>query len=81
MEELSAIAKRGEPVYGKSDLPEFVQGTAFRNSVWSQLKFQTLPWVSDDTVSIVSVKLGKLRLASFQFNLVSHPHHGVDTVS
>jgi len=49
MEELSAIAKRGEPVYGKSDLPEFVQGTAFRNSVWSQLKFQTLPWVSDDT--------------------------------
>ncbi|CAD6565641.1 MAG: hypothetical protein CYPHOPRED_005889 [Cyphobasidiales sp. Tagirdzhanova-0007] len=44
MEELSAIAKQGKPVYGSSDLPEFVQGTASRNSVWSQLKFSTIPW-------------------------------------
>lgn len=56
-EELSAIAKQGKPVYGQSELPEFVQGAAHRNSVWSQLKFGSLPW----------------------FNLVSHPHHGVDT--
>ena len=45
MAELSAIAKQGKPVYGTSDLPEFVQGAAFRNSVFSQLKFSTMPWV------------------------------------
>ena len=42
--ELSAIAKEGKPVYGHSDLPEHIQGTAHRNSQWSQLKFAALPW-------------------------------------
>ena len=44
MEELSALARQGKPVYGTSDLPEFVQGAAHRNSVWSQMKFAALPW-------------------------------------
>ncbi|ORY70637.1 NADH-ubiquinone oxidoreductase complex I, 21 kDa subunit-domain-containing protein [Leucosporidium creatinivorum] len=42
--ELSALAKAGKPVYGESDLPEYVQGVAHRNSMWSQLKFGALPW-------------------------------------
>lgn len=37
LEELSALAAKGEPVYGPSDLPDFVQGVAHRNSVFSQL--------------------------------------------
>lgn len=57
-EELSAIAKTGKPVYGETDLPEYIQDVAHRNSVWSQMKFAALPW----------------------FNLVNHPHHGVDTL-
>ena len=44
MEELSAIAAQGKPVYGETDLPEFIQGVAHRNSQWSQLKFSALPW-------------------------------------
>jgi hypothetical protein len=37
MEELSALAAQGKPVYGPSDLPEHIQGVAHRNSVFSQL--------------------------------------------
>lgn len=36
--ELSALAKAGKPVYGESDLPEYVQGVAHRNSMWSQVR-------------------------------------------
>ncbi|KAM0747007.1 hypothetical protein T439DRAFT_318262 [Meredithblackwellia eburnea MCA 4105] len=57
LEELSARVKAGKPVYGETDLPEYVQGVAHNNSQWSLLKFGVLPW----------------------FNLVNHPHHGVDT--
>ncbi|GAA5922520.1 hypothetical protein JCM21900_004636 [Sporobolomyces salmonicolor] len=54
--EMSALAKAGKPLYGETDLPEYIQGVAHRNSMWSQLKFGVLPW----------------------FNVVNHPHHGVD---
>ena len=37
--ELSERARQGKPVYGESDQPEWVQGAAFRNSAFSQLKF------------------------------------------
>lgn len=37
LEELSALAAQGKPVYGPSDLPEYIQGVAHRNSVFSQL--------------------------------------------
>ncbi|GAA5848873.1 hypothetical protein JCM8547_006373 [Rhodosporidiobolus lusitaniae] len=42
--ELSALASQGKPLYGESDLPEYIQGVAHRNSMWSQLKFGVLPW-------------------------------------
>lgn len=44
MEDLSAVAKQGKPVYGETELPDFMQDVAFRNSVFSQLKFSSLPW-------------------------------------
>jgi len=54
--ELSKLAAEGKPLYGESDMTEYLQGAAYRNSAWSQLKFAAIPW----------------------FNLVNHPHHGVD---
>ncbi|GAA93540.1 uncharacterized protein L969DRAFT_95811 [Mixia osmundae IAM 14324] len=42
--ELSARAKAGLPLYGESSQPDYIQGVAFRNSQWSQLKFQAIPW-------------------------------------
>ncbi|KDQ61567.1 hypothetical protein JAAARDRAFT_31023 [Jaapia argillacea MUCL 33604] len=41
--ELSARAKAGEPIYGESPQPEWVQNAAYHNSVWSQLKFAAFP--------------------------------------
>lgn len=42
--ELTQLAKEGKPLYGESDLPEYIQGVAHRNSMWSQLKFGVMPW-------------------------------------
>ena len=39
--ELSDRARRGLPLYGESDQPEWIQGVAYRNSAFSQLKFRT----------------------------------------
>lgn len=41
--ELSQRAAEGKPLYGTSSQPEWVQGTAYRNSAWSQLKFHAFP--------------------------------------
>ncbi|KAF8661279.1 hypothetical protein AX16_001380 [Volvariella volvacea WC 439] len=41
--ELRQLAAEGKPLYGVSHQPEWVQGTAHRNSVFSQLKFSALP--------------------------------------
>ncbi|KAH9935912.1 NADH-ubiquinone oxidoreductase complex I, 21 kDa subunit-domain-containing protein [Epithele typhae] len=45
-EELSDRAKRGLPLYGHSDQPEWVQGVAYRNSVFSALKFSAFPMIN-----------------------------------
>jgi hypothetical protein len=39
--ELSDRAAKGLPLYGSSDQPPWVQDAAYRNSVFSQLKFCT----------------------------------------
>ncbi|CAL1714771.1 unnamed protein product [Somion occarium] len=44
--EMSERVQKGLPVYGSSDQPEWVQGAAFRNSVFSQLKFHLFPMVN-----------------------------------
>ncbi|RDB23690.1 NADH-ubiquinone oxidoreductase 20 subunit [Hypsizygus marmoreus] len=41
--ELTQRAKEGKPLYGESPQPLWVQGTAHRNSAFSQLKFSTFP--------------------------------------
>ncbi|PFH51937.1 hypothetical protein AMATHDRAFT_141423 [Amanita thiersii Skay4041] len=43
LEELSQRAKDSKPLYGESHQPQWVQGTAFRNSAYSQLKFSVFP--------------------------------------
>ncbi|OSX64260.1 hypothetical protein POSPLADRAFT_1168465 [Postia placenta MAD-698-R-SB12] len=42
-EELTARAQQGLPLYGESSQPGWVQTAAYRNSVFSQLKFGTFP--------------------------------------
>ncbi|KDQ18929.1 hypothetical protein BOTBODRAFT_28409, partial [Botryobasidium botryosum FD-172 SS1] len=42
--ELSQRAKEGKPLYGETDIPDYVQGVAHRNSAFSQLKFGAIPW-------------------------------------
>ncbi|KAL5536846.1 hypothetical protein ACEPAF_669 [Sanghuangporus sanghuang] len=42
--ELSRRAREGKPLYGESDQPQWVQGAAYNNSVFSQLKFHAFPW-------------------------------------
>lgn len=44
LKELSALAKAGKPLYGETDMPEYIQGVANRNSAFSQLKFSAIPW-------------------------------------
>ncbi|KAI0046013.1 NUXM, NADH-ubiquinone oxidoreductase subunit [Auriscalpium vulgare] len=41
--ELSERARKGLPLYGESDQPLWVQGAAYRNSAFSQLKFTSFP--------------------------------------
>jgi len=41
--ELRQRAQEGSALYGDSDQPEWVQAAAYRNSAWSQLKFQAFP--------------------------------------
>jgi len=41
--ELSQRVKEGKSLYGESDQPEHIQASAYRNSAFSQLKFQAFP--------------------------------------
>jgi len=42
--ELSARVAAGQPIYGETDLSDYVQSVAARNSTWSQLKLSAMPW-------------------------------------
>ncbi|KAI0792081.1 NADH-ubiquinone oxidoreductase complex I, 21 kDa subunit-domain-containing protein [Abortiporus biennis] len=42
-QEMSERLQKGLPLYGTSDQPEWVQGAAYRNSAFSQLKFHIFP--------------------------------------
>ncbi|KAG2139881.1 hypothetical protein BD769DRAFT_1304733, partial [Suillus cothurnatus] len=41
---LSQRAADGKPLYSTSSQPEWVQGAAYQNSAWSQLKFCQYHW-------------------------------------
>lgn len=53
-QELTQRVQQGLPAYGKSDQPEWVQGAAHRNSVFSQLKFSEFFYYRMNTVSLIS---------------------------
>jgi hypothetical protein len=40
----AAMVAAGMPVHGDTDLSDYQQGVAARNSTWSQLKFSAIPW-------------------------------------
>ena len=42
--ELSELKAAGKSVYGTTDMSEYLQGMASRNSTWSQLKLHAMPW-------------------------------------
>ncbi|RMZ90143.1 hypothetical protein DV736_g2619, partial [Chaetothyriales sp. CBS 134916] len=46
MREMVDKVKRGEPLYGVSDLTPYMQGVAARNSRYASLMFQIVPWVN-----------------------------------
>jgi hypothetical protein len=91
LEELSQLAREGKPLYGESNQPEWVQGAAFRNSQWSQLKFceYTRSLINRTTTQseyCSRVPHVRLTLCLYstssnnlpRFNFVNHPHHGTD---
>ncbi|PCH44264.1 hypothetical protein WOLCODRAFT_26632 [Wolfiporia cocos MD-104 SS10] len=41
--EMTERLRQGLPLYGETDQPEWVQGAAYRNSAFSQLKFSIVP--------------------------------------
>jgi hypothetical protein len=52
--EMVGKAKKGEPLYGTSQMSEYLQGVAARNSRYSGLFVHVLPWfniVNHDQVS------------------------------
>jgi len=44
MREMVDKVKKGEPLYGKSDLSEYLQGVAHRNSRYAGVFSQVIPW-------------------------------------
>lgn len=55
MREMVDKVKKGEPLYGRSDLTPYMQGVAARNSRYSALMANVVPWanfVNHDQASI-----------------------------
>lgn len=42
--ENAAAVAAGKPIYGETDMTDYQQAVAARNSTWSQLKFHAIPW-------------------------------------
>lgn len=58
MREMVDKVKKGEPLYGKSDLTPYMQGVAVRNSRYSALFAHIMPWanfVNHNQVSSIHV--------------------------
>lgn len=54
MREMVEKVKMGQPLYGTSQVSDYIQGVAARNSRYSQLFIHVLPWfniVNHDQVS------------------------------
>jgi hypothetical protein len=69
--ELSQRVKEGKSLYGESSNPEWIQGAAYRNSVFSWYKFGSFAFCNLLSLFIVVAVFPVL-------NLVNHPYHGTD---
>lgn len=64
MREMVDKVKKGEPLYGASDLTPYHQGVAARNSRYSALLFHVVPWVNFVNHNQVSIVTEDLRYLS-----------------
>ena len=75
MREMVNKVKRGEPLYGKSLLTEYMQGVSARNSRYSQVFLHVVPWFNivnhNEVCSAKSVR--------WRINELISSQHGVDT--
>jgi hypothetical protein len=74
MREMVDKVKKGEPLYGQSDLTPYMQGVAARNSRYSALMANVVPWanfVNHNQVSTQSL--------THDEKLIWFLQHGVDT--
>lgn len=69
MREMVDKVKKGEPLYGKSQVSSYLQGVAARNSRYSQLFIHVLPWINVVNHDQVS------------FDLPRRPPHWIPTVT
>ncbi len=65
MREMVDKVKKGEPLYGHSDLTPYMQGVAARNSRYSALLGHVLPWMNFVNHNQVCVR-GLYETAQFQ---------------
>ena len=78
MREMVDKVKKGEPLYGHSSLTPYMQGVAARNSRYSALMAQVIPWANFVNHNQVS---GTNMICDEQRDLESDTlvQHGVDT--
>ena len=75
--------KKGEPLYGHSTLTPYMQGVAARNSRYSAIMAQIIPWanfVNHNQVSSFPLFLfvsGRAKEDELELTFI--PQHGVDT--
>lgn len=64
MREMVTKVKKGEPLYGESELTPYMQGIAARNSRFSSLMFHIVPFANFVHHNQVSLTIRELRTAS-----------------
>lgn len=80
MREMVDKVKKGEPLYGHSDLTPYMQGVAARNSRYSALLGHVVPWANFVNHNQVRFSVGSCKQLLFVMQtLISRTQHGVDT--
>lgn len=77
MREMVDKVKRGEPLYGNTDLTPYMQGVAARNSRYSALMANVVPWANFVNHNQVSNTLSRRWVV--RKVLIHSAQHGVDT--
>jgi C-terminal of NADH-ubiquinone oxidoreductase 21 kDa subunit len=61
MKEMVEKVKKGEPLYGKTDLTPYMQGVAARNSRYSALLAHIIPWANFTNHNQVSPRSSEVK--------------------